>query len=321
MLDLALLAILGLLFVRGWMRGFIRAAVSLGVVVIGTLLALRLSGAVGGIVQSMLGFSDDVSRVVGGVVIFLVISIGAAVLIRVLHLGARLLPGVTTMNRAGGAIFSVIAGVLVMALVLSVVVVVNPSDTVGERLDESKIVSFLTDDDGVTQGLLSLMAGDQILATTLRLQDLFGEKQVVATDGRRTIPATDPADIKENTGAADRIVNFANRVRVRSDLDPLSRNGRLDELAMARAQEIAASGLFSLRDAEGRSIQERIDDEELRFTEAVDIVVLGATAGAVNDAIESHDEAFDIVKGPYRRVGVGAVRTDNGLVVVTIYSR
>ena len=58
MLDLLLLAILGLLFFRGWLRGLIREAVSLAVIVVGTFLALRLNGAVGGIIEGMLGFSS-----------------------------------------------------------------------------------------------------------------------------------------------------------------------------------------------------------------------------------------------------------------------
>ena len=320
MLDLALLGVLGLLSVRGWMRGLIRAAVSLAVIVVGTFLALRLNGAVGSIVESMVGLSANVSRMVGGVLIFLVVSIGAGVLVRVLQLGARLLPGVTTLNRVGGAVFSASAGLIVMTLLFSIVAVVNPSESISDRLDESAIVSFLIDDDGFPQTALGVVAGDRILATTLRLQDLFGEPQLLATEATTRIPQTAESDLKVNSKAADRLIDRANRLRVRADLAPLARAQRLDALALEQATEIATEGRFSLLGASGENVQDRIDLAGLRFRNAVEIVALGATAPSMNDAIEEDERASGIVTGDHRRIGVAVLRTANGLVAVMIYS-
>lgn len=318
MLDLLLLAVLGLLFARGWMRGLIREAVSLAVIVVGTFLALRLSGAVGGIIEGLLGFSSDVSRIIGGIVIFLVISIGAGVAIRVLQLGVRMLPGVTTLNRLGGALFSAGAGLIVTTLVLSVVAAINPSDTITERLEESTIAGYLVDDDAVPQNVLGVLAGDRILASTIRLQSLFGRANALASASIIDIPTTDPDDVLVNNKAADRIADRSNRLRVRADLDPLARAPRVDDVALEYAREIATSGRFTLAGPDGSNARDRVEAAGLRFDGAIEIVALGSTASSINDAIEADERSRSVVEGDHRRIGVGVVVTTNGLVAVVI---
>ena len=53
MIDLVILVFLGLLLARGWTRGFVREAMDLVGLVIGTILAFRLGPAFGSIVAAM----------------------------------------------------------------------------------------------------------------------------------------------------------------------------------------------------------------------------------------------------------------------------
>jgi uncharacterized membrane protein required for colicin V production/uncharacterized protein YkwD len=320
MLDLLLLAVLGLLFARGWMRGLIREAVSLAVIIVGTFFALRLNGAVGGIIESLLGFSSSISRIVAGILIFLAISIGAGLAIRMLQLGVRMLPGVTTLNRLGGAVFSAGAGLIVITLILSVVAAVNPSESITNRLEDSAIAGYLIDEDALPQGVLGVLAGDRILATTIRLQSLFGEANVVATDAVVALPLTDPDDVRQNNTAPDRIADRANRLRVRADVDPLARAPRLDRVAVERAFDIATTGEFTLLGPDGTGVQELVEAAELRFDGAIEIVLLGSTAASINDAIEADERARAVVEGDHRRIGVGVVSSTNGLVAVVIFA-
>lgn len=318
MLDLLLLAVLGLLFFRGWLRGLVREAVSLAVIVVGTFLALRLNGAVGGIIEGLLGFSADVSRIIAGILIFLVISIGAALTIRVAQLGMRLLPGATTLNRVGGGLFSTGAGLIVMTLVFSLVAAINPSEGISEQIDDSIIAGYLTDEDALPQGVLGVLAGDRILATTIRLQGLFGEANALATSAVINLPETSPEDVVVNNKAPDRIADKTNRLRVRSDVEPLARAPRVDEVALERAREIAVSGRFSLASSDGTTPQERVDAAGLRFGGTVEIVALGATAASIMDAIEADESVHAIATGEHRRIGVGVVKSVNGLVAVIL---
>lgn len=320
MLDLLLLAVLGLLFARGWMRGLIREAVSLAVIIVGAFLALRLNGTVGGIIESLLGFSSSISRIVAGILIFLVISIGAGLAIRVMQLGMRMLPGVTTLNRFGGAMFSAGAGLIVITLVLSVVAAVNPSESITDRLEDSAIAGYLIDDDALPQDVLGVLAGDRILATTIRLQSLFGDANVVATEAEVALPVSEPRQVRENDRAPDRIADRINRVRVRAGVDPLARAPRVDRVAVERARDVAATGRFTLLGPDGTGFQRLIEGAGLRFDGSIEIVVLGSTASSINDAIVADERARTLIEGDHRRVGVGVVTSTNGLVAVIIFT-
>ena len=67
-------AFIGLL-IRGWMRGLVRELVGLAVIVGGIFLAFRLSAPAGAVVSAMTGTGADVSRFIGGIVVFLLISV------------------------------------------------------------------------------------------------------------------------------------------------------------------------------------------------------------------------------------------------------
>ena len=143
MLDLILGALLVGLAIRGWMRGLVKEIISLTVLVVGTIAAFRLSTPVGRIFANMSGASPDASRYVAGIAIFFGVAIGAAIISRVLHLGIRFLPGVSTLNRAAGAALSLIALTLLVTLAVSAATVVTLPEGMQEQLDDSAVAATL----------------------------------------------------------------------------------------------------------------------------------------------------------------------------------
>ena len=79
MIDFLLGAVLIGLLVRGWMRGLVREVIGLAVIVVGIFLAFRLSTPAGAVVSGLAGTSADVSRFIGGIAVFLIISVGGAI--------------------------------------------------------------------------------------------------------------------------------------------------------------------------------------------------------------------------------------------------
>ena len=79
--DWLFVVIFALLAARGWMR----EVIGLGVVVVGLFLAFRLSTPFGVVVESLVGTSADVSRLIAGIVIVLALGIGATIVANVLH--------------------------------------------------------------------------------------------------------------------------------------------------------------------------------------------------------------------------------------------
>ncbi|MCI0545576.1 MAG: CvpA family protein, partial [Actinobacteria bacterium] len=138
MFDLVLGGILVFAVVRGWMRGFTRSVVGLIVVVLGSVLALRLSGPAGTVVSGIAGTSPSTSRVIGGVAVFLMCSVAGLVVARMMHHVLDAMPGLPTLDRAAGAAVAGLAGVLVVTLLVSAVRVL-PLGTLGAQVEASEL--------------------------------------------------------------------------------------------------------------------------------------------------------------------------------------
>jgi len=115
MLDILVLAGLGLAVLRGYRRGVLRAVASLVVLVVAIVVAYR-AGPIGqGVAESWTGASPLTSRFIASAVVFLVVFVGARLLIsQLLALSgpARLL------DQIGGALVSMAAFVVVAGLLV-----------------------------------------------------------------------------------------------------------------------------------------------------------------------------------------------------------
>ena len=145
MVDFVLGALIVALAVRGWMRGFVRETVSLVVLIVGLLLAFRLSTPGGAVVESLAGTSTDVSRLAAGIVVFVLISVSAAVVSSFVHRGIHVLPGLPTINRVAGAALGVVAGLVAVTIVLSVFGVLPMPRALANPVDDSTIATRITD--------------------------------------------------------------------------------------------------------------------------------------------------------------------------------
>ena len=148
MIDLVILALLGLLLVRGWARGFVREGMDLLGLLVGTVLAFRIGPSVGLVVTAMANTSDEAARLIGGFIVFFVVGIGAAYLTRVIERRARM-PGLNLVNRASGAGLAVAWGAFLATLVLTMAVVLPMPPAVANSIDESAFARTLTDPDGL----------------------------------------------------------------------------------------------------------------------------------------------------------------------------
>ncbi|MDJ0923964.1 MAG: CvpA family protein [Acidimicrobiia bacterium] len=316
MVDVALGALLVVLAVRGWMRGLVREVISLAVLVVGTIVSFRLSTPLGRVFADMSGASPDASRVVAGVGIFLLISIGAAVLSRVLHLGIRLLPGVSTANRAAGAALSIVALVLVVTLVLSLLTVMPLPEAVAEGLEDSAVADTLTQPDGVPQQVLGVLSGDRVVEITLRIRELTGNTQAVPTAGQPVVvPATAAADLDRLSDAEDETFRLLNAERVANDAEPVLRSPGLDQLAFDLAMEGYGTGTVRLYgDAE---LRDRLNQAGIPTIARTELVVLAASPETGHAALVE-SAGPDMTRQEVTKAGIVVLQGPHGLLVVTV---
>ncbi|MCP3972915.1 MAG: hypothetical protein GY720_00315 [bacterium] len=321
MIDFVLGAGLAALLVRGWLRGLIREVIGLGVIVAGTFFAFRLASPMGAIVSAMSGAGEDASRIAGGIIVFVLISTGGAVLGWIAHKGVRILPGLTTANRLGGAAFSGLAAILAATVVASVLTLMPIPDGAAEALDESSLVSAMVEADGIPQRMLGLVSFDRVLAAALELQSVAGDHRLVAPErGRIDVEPAANSELDVARKAATRLADLINVARVNEGVDPLARSTALDEVARDHAIALYGAGRLSHNSGDGR-IEVRLAAAEIPVVVAGEAVALATSPRSAQEIIvEDPAGGADVANPAFRRMGSAAVRGPLGLLVVVVFA-
>jgi uncharacterized membrane protein required for colicin V production len=319
-IDLAILVFLALLLLRGWTRGFVREAMDLVGLVIGTLLAFRLGPAMGVIVRSMADISDEMARFIGGFIVFLAVGIGAAFATRKIERTARL-PGLNMMNRAGGAGLAAAWGVFLATLVLTLGVVLPMPPAVAESIDGSAVARTLTNPHGVPQELFIGLSGDRLIETMLNLREAVGIRRVIVDpDATIDIGPSAAEDIAIDLEAAEDIFARVNGARVDAGLSPLVWDGALAEVGFGHAVEMYLGGYFSHNSPVTGDIGDRLDDAGIRFEVGGENLALAATANEVHEGLmESPGHRANIEAHFYQWVGIAVVSGPLGLMTVQVF--
>jgi membrane protein required for colicin V production len=315
-LDLVLGALLVGLGIRGWMRGLVKEVISLAVLVVGTILAFRLSTPLGRVLAAMSGASPDASRIVAGLVIFLAVAVAAALLSKVLHLGMRILPGVSTLNRAAGAGLSLVAFALVVTLLVSLAAVVPLPQAVAAELESSAVADALTEPDGVPQQVLGYLSGDRVVEISLRIRNLTGDPTAVATtDTPIVVPPAAAANLKRLPAAEEVLLDLLNRERVAADVAPVLRTAGLDQMAFDLAMEGYGTG--TVRRYGDGELRDRLNQLGLPSTAQAEFVALAASPEAAHAALVATP---DVAMTPreYNKVGIAVLQGPLGLLIIEV---
>jgi membrane protein required for colicin V production len=319
MIDVLFGAGLVVLVVRGWMRGLVRQAVELAVLLGGVFLGYRLSRPAGAVVAAMAGTSQTTSRVVGGIVVFLAISVGAALASKVLHWGVHRLPGLPTLNRLGGAAAAGLAWMLLVTVVLSLLAVLPVPDSLKTRLEESSVAAALTEPTGAAQWVFAAVGGDRAVSNALALERALGRRAVAAAVPVVHLPPTKPASISTDDGSATRLFEDLNRERVGQRLDPLAWSEALQGAAQARAVAAYESGRLT-RAAPGE-VEANLDGAGIPVVVAWESMVMAPSREAVHETmLATDDEREAVMDGRYRRLGVAVVDGPYGVLTVYVFA-
>ncbi|MBA2336432.1 MAG: CvpA family protein [Acidimicrobiia bacterium] len=319
MLDVILGAALAAAVVHGWLRGFIRSAIGLAVVVLGAFLAFRLSAAAGSVVAGIAGTSPETSRVFGGVVVFGACAVGGAVVSAGMRRVIGAMPGLPTLDRAAGAVAAGLAGVLVVTLVMSAVRVL-PLGAVGRAVEASTLASKLTDPDGLAQRTLALVGGDGALAVALRLDDAFGQS-TLGDPGGATIVLDVPAGTEAfaRPDQADALFQEVNRARSAAGVSPLARAANLDAVAQGHANEMYAGGWMAHASPDGTRLVGRLAAASIPATAVAELIGLGPTPSSIVDEwVGAPGSANRLGRPNVTRMGVAVGDGPLGLLAVVV---
>ena len=315
MIDFVLGLALAAMLVRGWTRGFVRESLDLVGLVLGVWIAFRLSGTFGAFLSDSFGISPEAGRIVGGILLFVffgvLLSIGAHFLSRAMNL-----PGLSMVNRVGGAAVALGWGVLIVLIVVSLLVVLPVPDSWRDEIEDSRVVSLIAGEDALPRRFFEGLAGDNVMAAVSSIRNLFGTARVVPTgDEVLEIPPAPADEVRQDRTGAEQVLDELNEERVSVGLGALSQVGAITQLAEDHAMSLYQAGRV-------HRLPDCIAALALRGYKVVRCdngVALAATALGGLEGILDTDEGRAMAQNPdFDRGGVGVVDGSTGRIVVVV---
>jgi hypothetical protein len=317
--DVVLGGILIFAVYRGWTRGFVRSLVGLVVVVVGSMLAFRLSGPAGSVVEGVAGTSPATSRVIGGFLVFLACAVAGFVVVRMMRHVLDSVPGLPTLDRAAGAAVAGLAGVLVVTLLVSAARLL-PLGGLGAQVEASQLAGILTDPDRMPQKTLAMVGGDRVLTVALKLDDVFGTT-ATGDPGPATVSLDvgDDPDLQPSPRQADVLEAAVNHARSNADVAPLARSEELDGVAGRHAMVMYRQGWMAHASPDGTRLTGRLAAADVPARTSAELIGLGASPASIVDAWESADAgASRLRRDDVSRMGVAVVDGPLGLLAVVV---
>ncbi len=315
MVDFILGLMLAALAVRGWIRGLVREVLNLVSLVAGLWIAFRLSKPFGDYLTQSFGVTPEVARIGAGIGLFILfgvtMSIAAHFLSKVMNL-----PGLSMVNRVGGAAVAFAWGVFLVLVFLNIARVIPLPSGVDQALDESSVGEAIAGEDAYPQTMFEGLIGDRAITALAAIQDLFGASRVVPGQGEELdIPTALLGELDVDREGAVEVLNALNEHRTGLGLDPFQPSAPMTELAESLASDAYTLGKLALLDG----CLSRLRSVDVLAVSCDDAIALASTTlGALDAMLESESGAPVLESGEFDRVGIAVVEGPTGRILLVI---
>jgi len=320
MYDWIVLVIVAALAIRGWMRGAVREALDVALLLFGSLLVFRLSPAVGTVFAGMANIPYEVARVMAGVLLFGLLIVGSMLVGKVIASAAHIIPGASLLNRVLGAsvgvVYAAVVVVLATTLVAAMTLPAAAQESVERSIGESTIGSAVASPSGLVGRSVSALSGQEILRSVIAVRQAVGDRLMAGTIPI-PLPTVEGEVLSPSQADAQAVFDTLNRERISAGLEPLAWSSDLAVVAVARATDVYRSGVLAL-DGE---LAGSLEAAGIPGTIYADMVVIGAsTDGVVEAIVTTTDYRLLVVDPAFRKSGIGVVQGPYGLIAVQVLS-
>ena len=319
MLDFVLGAVLAGLVVRGWTRGFVREALDLVGLVLGVWVAFRLSGPLGEFLTDRFGVAPEVAGVGAGIVLFVLFGVSLSVAARYLSKVMNL-PGLTMVNRVGGAAVALSWGVVIVLVLINLAGVLPLPPSWDQAVEDSAVAQAIAGPDALPQRAFETIGSSQVLASLTAIQSVLGSNRAVPEGNEIIIIPAAPADeIRQVRDEAAEVMVRINEYRAGQGLSALTASEVFVELAETRAAGMYTTGRISRDTPPGGSVLDDLAAAEVRPALAGENIALASSARAALDGMLESPTAIAQFNIPtYNRAGVAVVDGPTGRLVVVV---
>jgi uncharacterized protein YkwD len=313
------LALAGLL-VRGWTRGFVREVLDLVGLILGVWIAFRLSAPLGEFLSDRFGVSPEVAAIGAGIVLFVLFGVAMAVAARYLSKVMNL-PGLTMINRVGGAAVALGWGIVILLVVLNLALVLPLPPSWDQAIEDSTVAQAIVGPEALPQQAFESVASSQVLSSLTALQSVIGASRAVPEGNEIIIIPPAPEDeIRQVRDEVDDLMVRINEYRAGQGLSALTTSAVFTDVAESRAAVMYTTGRLSRDTPVGGSVLDDLAAAGVRPTLAGENLALASSSRAAFDGMLDSPTALAQLNEPgYDRAGVAVVEGPTGRLVVVVF--
>lgn len=315
MIDFVLGLALAAMLVRGWTRGFVRESLDLLGLALGLWIAFRLSAPFGEFLTDSFDVGPEVARIGGGILLFVLFGVLLSIAAHFLS-KAMNLPGLSMVNRVGGAAVAIGWGVVIVLITVSVASVLPLPDSWRDSIDDSNVVHLIAGDDAVPKEVFETVAGDNVMSAMSSIRSVFGTSRAVPS-GTETFefPAAGADEIRQVREEADVVLEQVNEHRVGLGLGAATAIETITTLAEDHAAGLYRAGLLRRMG----DCAANLADRSYQVLRCGNAVALAGTARGGFDGILETEQGRAMFENPdFDRGGVAVVEGPTGRLLVIV---
>jgi len=300
MIDVLVGTILILLVIRGWMKGLVREAIDVGTLIIGAVIAFRLAPTAGRMLTAVFGVSPEAARLIGGTLLFVAIWVGASIAGMLIHKSIKILPGLSTLNRLGGAMLGAVYTAVLVVIGLTLMSAAPLPSAVADEVDRSAVAAYVAEPVGPAQQVFGMISGDRALQSMAWIRDTVDAWVIDPATTTVTIPVIeDGAGIHASADSARNLFDAINARRADAGRPLLEWSDSIAIVATTRAFTAYRTGSF----VAPVSIEDDLIAAGVTFGEAHESLVLASTFEGLVAAVDPRDASTSagvgVIEGPY----------------------
>ncbi len=287
--------------VMGYFQGFLRGIVELVGMVLSFFLALKLYVGISQSLSNHLNLPLPISKIVSLVGVWFITYL---VYYFASNFGLKRVPDKikeSKFNRFGGGAPALIKGVIVSAILLSLIMILPIPTNYRDAIADSKIGGDLIKHSEQAQTFLEKEFGGAV-DETLTFLTVKEESDGTTNLGFKT------TKVSVDTASENRMFTLVNQERTSRGLKPLVMDNKLQEVGRAHCKDMFANGYFAHNSLNGKTPFDRMHDAGINFFAAGENLALAPNVDIAHTGLmNSPGHRANILTPEFGKVGIAVI--------------
>lgn len=310
-IDIAIIVALLLYCIDGYRRGFLLLAIELVGTLLTLYLAFRWASPAGAWLHSIVSYPETLQKPIGFLLLWFSLQTIYVAVSTLLYPRIPELVRQSVVNKAAGVFPSVVKGLAMTAIVLTLLVILPYENRLRPAILGSRFGKPLVVKTQALQQQLIASHSQEITDTLTFITTTPFTRKI--DEKNETLPLhfkTTEVTVDQNSEAT--MLRLVNEERAKNGLKPLLPDAELREVARDHARDMLARGYFSHDTPEGDDPFDRMDSAKIVFTTAGENLAFAPTVELAHIGLmNSPGHRANILEEDFGHLGIGVI--DAGL--------